>query len=300
MMYYTVKVPGSSANIGPGFDCLGFAVTIYIQANFEKLEEDEQLDMSITGSGMEKLKNDKTNLIYISYKKAFDYRNEKVAGLKIKVNNGIPISRGLGSSSTAIVLGLMVANKLLTIPLNENEIVQLATELEGHSDNVTAALLGGIVLSNNSEKKVTYHKLPIIDDLKCLALVPNYEFFTRLARTILPDKVEYGCAIKNLCNTAGLIASFYENSLTMFKNNLEDYLHQPYRKEFVKGFELISSNLNKYNLIGATISGSGPTIMMFYNEEVKIDLLMKDITEKFDFDFELLKLNIDTEGARYC
>ncbi len=295
---YTISVPATTANIGPGFDSLGMALNWYLEAEFSILEQDNILDMTVSGHGRDEIPATKQNIIYQAYERVFQYREEAVKGLKIHVWNNVPIARGMGSSSSAIVLGILVANKLLDRKLSDQELLELAFELEGHTDNIAAALFGGFVTTGVYDGKPYYTKTNIPGKLRCKLIIPDYKVPTSDARAVLPDMVEYKKAVENVGNTAMVVASLYSGDLDMFGNFLEDHLHQPYRANLVKGFLAIKKVAKKCGALAACISGAGPTIILFYKEGNVVDTQpIEYILKKENIVYQIEDVTLVNEGG---
>ena len=198
----TVKVPATSANLGAGFDSLGLAVTVYNEIH---LEESDQL--AIRPLDGAPISTGETNLVYQTMKKLYEICGKKISGMKIGQLNGIPMSRGLGSSSACIVGGLLGANQLLGSPLSKQDLVNLAARIEGHPDNTTPAMLGGFVAAVFDGNEVHYVRQELHGDLKFAAVIPDFELKTSLARSVLPKEVSHKDAVFNLSRAALMAGS---------------------------------------------------------------------------------------------
>ena len=223
-MKIKVSVPATSANIGSGFDALGLAVTLYNTVTFE---ESEVLDIS-SADGT-RIPRGESNLVYRSAKGLFEKVGKQIPPLKITQTNPIPMARGLGSSSACIIAGLLGANRMLGDVLNTQELLTLATSIEGHPDNVAPALLGGLT-SSVFEDGVVYSVKRDVDESLCFAaIVPDYKLLTEAARAALPKEVTHKDAVYNLSRAALIPAAFCEGRHDLLAIATEDKLHQPYR-----------------------------------------------------------------------
>ncbi|ONI43908.1 homoserine kinase [Candidatus Epulonipiscium fishelsonii] len=281
-----LRVPATSANVGPGFDTLGLAFEWFLECYFTKLPENGTLEMEIEGFGKKYIPVTKENIIYKAYARVFKYKNIETYGLKININNSVPIARGMGSSSSAIVMGILVANSLLNNILTQDELLQLAYELEGHTDNITAALLGGFITSGVVNGQVKAVKFNIPGNLICTLIVPDYELSTVKARKVLPSEISFKDAVQNNINTSMIVSSLSKGDLKLFSQFLTDYLSQPYRAPLVKGITKIQEIARDCGFLGACISGAGPTIILFTEKNKSTDLepikkILKD--EKINF-----------------
>ncbi len=258
MAAYTVTVPATTGNLGPGFDCLGAALSLYNRFEFAEAEE---LRVTASGPGSEKIAKNKTNLVYQSLERLFDCigRPKPVVSLDIKMQ--VPLSRGLGSSATAIVGGLMGANLLAGSPLDRAEILRLAIEAEGHPDNVVPALLGGCQLVAMQGQDWQICGLAWPKKLGVVALIPEFELSTSKARQVLPKQVPLKDAVFNAAHLALLTQALATGNLEWLQAALHDRLHQPYRQSLIPGLESVREAALGAGAIGLVISGAGPTLL---------------------------------------
>lgn len=276
-----VKVPATSANLGPGFDVLGLAIDRYNIFTFVESAESKE-----------------ENLIYKSYRRVFEYLGKPLIPVKIQVNDNIPIARGLGSSAACIVGGIMGANEILGKPLDKEDILKLATEIEGHPDNVAPAIYGGLVVSVMEGDKIHIAKLPIKNKLNFIALVPNFELSTSKAREVLPKRIDFKDGIYNVSRVSILLTALATGDSGLIKLGLQDKFHQPYRGKLIEGFDEIISAVNQKGALGCYLSGAGPTIMCIGPGED--NRLIKDIQEyvKDEYpDWEVFVHKVDNIGA---
>lgn len=244
-----IKVPATSANLGPGFDVMGLAIDRYNIFSF--IESEKELE---------------DNLIYYSYKKVFQDLGEDIIPVEIKVEENLPRARGLGSSATCIVAGIMGANEILGRPLDKEEILKMATEIEGHPDNVAPAIYGGLVVSLMDKDKIYTGKVPIKNDLEFIALVPDFQLETTRARSVLPKTIPLGDGIYNVGRASMLITALVTGDNRLIKIGLGDKFHQSPRGKLIKGFDHITSKAYECGALGSYLSGAGPTIMTIVEE----------------------------------
>ena len=273
-MKVSVKVPATIANLGPGFDSLGLALPLY---NIVSVEE-----TVLPGSGIqisiinEKNNNendladiplDKTNIVYKAIELLYNFIGQVPNELKITIKTQIPVSRGLGSSASVIVGGLIAANELLGRPADDKVLMSIASEIEGHPDNITPAFVGGVTISSWEEDgSVVYRKLPWNDEWKLIVCVPDYELSTDISRSVLPKEVPLKDAVFNLKKSAMLVNALYNKDEELLKLSLHDKLHQPYREKLVPGLIEIIKNLKHVNgVIGTILCGAGPSVLIVYN-----------------------------------
>jgi homoserine kinase len=254
-----VKVPATSANIGPGFDCLGIALDLY---NTIEVEEcDDGLHIKAFGQGCDKIPLDGTNLVYSSMEKVFQYVGYNPRGLIINLHNNIPIARGLGSSAACIVGGMVAANTLAGCPLSTNELIKLASQMDGHPDNVVPAMLGGMTIACKVGEDIKYIKMAPPEEVKFAVMIPDFELCTAKARQVIPQIIPMEDAVFNISRTALLIASLLTGQVENLAVATEDRLHQPYRKSLIPQWDDILSFSKKLGARGVFLSGAGPTII---------------------------------------
>ena len=243
-----IRIPATSANLGAGFDCLGLAVNLY---NYIDMEESDSVD--ITSCDGTWVPTTEDNMIFSSAQHLYRLCDRQLSGLKIIQRNDIPMTRGLGSSSACIIGGLVGANQLLGLPFSTEEIVNIASDLEGHPDNTTPALLGGIVTAVLEENKVYWVKQEIENALKFIAIIPDFKLSTELARQCLPTEVSHLDARFNLSRAALFSASLLQGKYENIKIAVNDRLHQPYRMKLIEHACEIFDKAYELNAYGAYI-----------------------------------------------
>ena len=294
----TVRVPATSANCGPGFDTLGLACNLYNYFTYELI--DQGLSLKIEGEGTEKLKAGKNNLAFLSFYKVWDMIVGSKTGLSVIMSNNIPLSRGLGSSSTAIVAGLVAANHLTGNTLSKNEIVQLATEIEGHPDNVAPAILGGMTISYVDNVRASSLKFLPLKPFKLVAVVPDMPLATSLARRAIPKTVPHQDAVFNTSRAALLVGAMLTGDYQHLAAGLDDRLHQPYRAHLIPGMEDAFKAAVNNGAFNAIISGAGSTLMAYVPINVSCEAVgeaMCKVLSEHDLHSVFHILDIDTEGA---
>ena len=294
----TVRVPATSANCGPGFDTLGLACNLYNYFTYELI--DQGLSLKIEGEGTEKLKAGKNNLAFLSFYKVWDMIVGSKTGLSVIMSNNIPLSRGLGSSSTAIVAGLVAANHLTGNTLSKNEIVQLATEIEGHPDNVAPAILGGMTISYVDNWKASSLKFLPLKPFKLVAVVPDMPLATSLARRAIPKTVPHQDAVFNTSRAALLVGAMLTGDYQHLAAGLDDRLHQTYRAHLIPGMEDAFKAAVNNGAFNAIISGAGSTLMAYVPINVSCEAVgeaMCKALSEHDLHSVFHILDIDTEGA---
>lgn len=250
------RIPASSANLGPGFDCFGIAWQCYNEIEFIPREE----GLVISGCN-EKYRNE-DNLAYKAYHAAMTWAGQRESGLEIRFGRtDIPVSRGMGSSAALIVGGVVAANAIHGLELSGSELLAIATSVEGHPDNIAPALFGGFTVSAmDGIAAVTTH-FPISEKLFFTLLIPDFELSTELARSVLPEAVSRQDAIFNISRSALLIKALERGDRQLMRIALEDKLHQPYRTKLIQGFETAEAAAKKLGAMGICISGAGSTLL---------------------------------------
>jgi len=252
-----IRVPATSANLGPGFDCLGLALNIWNEVSFEPAEK---LTYQVTGEGAEKLNKGTKNLLTKAFANLYQACGKPVQVAKICAQNDILMSSGLGSSAAAIVAGLFGANEMLGKPLSPNELLRLATDMEGHPDNVAPALLGGLVVSVMDHEEI-FTKRYEVPELTVVIVKPILDWLTRTARAVLPKSVSRADAIYNIGRTAMVVDALRNGDLDLLQKVMDDRIHQPYRLKHISGGSAAYKTAKKFG--AAALSGAGPSIINF-------------------------------------
>jgi len=297
-----VRVPATTANLGPGFDCLGLALKLYLNLEIEEATEGG-LEIKCEGEGAEKFPFDENNLIWKSMNLVLK-RSKSVSGkrgLIIRVFNEIPVTRGLGSSAAAIIGGIMGAARLYQIELSYQEMLGLALSLEGHMDNIVPALIGGLTIAYKTEQEETkWVKIKPSVDLRVILAIPDFSLSTEEMRRILPPKVSLIDAVFNLSRSALLVNALQTSNWGVLAEAMEDKLHQPFRAPFIPGIEEMFSQIKRTGLAGVALSGSGPTVVSLTkrNAEKTISKIMKDTFLKAGVNCRILVLEVDFEGTK--
>lgn len=259
----TAQVPASTANLGPGFDCLGLALNLY---NTVTLTAASVTEVMISGEGLGTLPLTAQNLVLRAASLLAERAGFTVPAWRLEAYNEIPLARGLGSSSAAIVGGLLAANELLQINASPQELLDLATEIEGHPDNVAPALFGGLTVCAVDEGKVTCLALEPPPDLHVAVAIPAFEVSTEAARQALPDSYSRADAVYNVTHSTLTLAALRERRYDLLGLAMADRLHQPYRAPLVPGLEDAIWSAVNAGAYSAALSGSGPTVAAFCAE----------------------------------
>lgn len=289
IQYFSVKVPATSANIGPGFDCFGLALRLYNTFVFKSLPTNNALelysDFVIKG-------NPKYNLIYRAYEqtiKALGYKY--IPGISIHTKSAIPSARGLGSSATAIVAGVLAAGAITNTNMKLSEAIKIATAIEGHPDNVAHAILGDLVISLQDKGWVYTETIKFPDELVAITISPDIKVHTTQSRRVLPTKVSFDDAIYNLRRSALFIGALNNKNWYGVKVALNDKLHQNYRAQLIPGLNKIINVAKYHGAVGATLSGSGPSILVLARKDQPNKI--QDIKEHVTNGWAKYKMNVD-------
>jgi len=253
-----VKVPASTANLGPGFDSLGMALSLFA---WIEMSVAEQTEIILYGEGMDGIPTDKTNLVYKVAQQVFDEAGVSIPELKIAMYSEIPLTRGLGSSASAIVGALAAANRLAGNALSRERLFEIATRLEGHPDNVGASLYGGIVVAAWDGERADAVRLKPHPELEVLVAIPEFHLSTDKARHALPAQYSKADAVYNVGRSSLLVAALASGQLEMIRHAMQDRLHQPYRAALIPGMERILAEATEHGALGAALSGAGPTML---------------------------------------
>ena len=254
-----VKVPASTANLGPGFDSLGMALSLYAWVG---LAPARRTRVTLHGDHLEGVPQDKTNLVYEVAQSVFARAGVELPELEIEIRSDIPLARGLGSSASAIVGALVAANALIGDPLSEDELFQMATALEKHPDNVGASLFGGVVVSAWDGTRAECVRLDPPPGLAVMAAIPQFELATKKARGVLPETLPLKDAVFNVSHSSLLTAALASGRLDLLRFAMRDRLHQPYRAPLIPGMETILREACDRGALGAVLSGAGPTLLL--------------------------------------
>lgn len=295
-----VRVPGTSANCGPGFDAIGVACTIYNDLELT-LKGEEGLVIEIEGEGAANIPADERNIVLRAIRTILKraHREDEVKGFHIRMTNHIPLSRGLGSSAAAIVAGLKAANALLGNRFSRRELLQMATNIEGHPDNVAPAIFGGFTISVVTRGRVECFSLMPRMPLKLVVAVPEFPLSTRLARSVLPEQVKMKDAVFNLSRAALLVAALTKGQPRFLRNAFADALHQPYREKLIPGMKDVFRDACRAGALGASLSGAGPCLIAYTLEnEEAVGQAMVEAFKEHEIKAHALQLSLDAHGAR--
>jgi len=291
-----VRVPASTTNLGPGFDALGMALQLHNRVGLRIAEGPVRVE--VTGEGAGVLEAGADNLVYTAVRRLYAEVGREAPPLEIRLENAIPVSRGLGSSSTAIVGGLVGANALLGEPLDREAVLALAVELEGHPDNVTPALLGGFQVTSLTEDGLIHLRLPTPAGLRAVVCVPEASVSTAAARRVLPEQYSRADAVFNIGRAALLVAALLTGATGELRAAMQDRIHQPYRAPLIPGFDAALAAALEAGAAGACLSGSGSTMLALVTGDAeRVGEAMTAAVRAAGASARWLALDVDPEGA---
>jgi len=279
----TVRVPATSANCGPGFDSLGLALTLYNDFTFTISDETFGFSLEVEGEGKDSFHASGRNMAFASFLAVWNkITNHKRIGIDVHMHNQVPKSRGLGSSSTAIVAGVTAASILSGANLTLDEILQEANAMEGHPDNVAPAIYGGFTIS--FQENGVAHTLRTIPKmpLQFIAVVPDMQLSTHMAREAIPKEIPHPDAVFNSSRTALLTAALLEDRPELLQFALEDKLHQPYRAKLIPGLPEVFAAGEAAGAYKCIISGSGSTLLAYASPDKDGDAIGKAMVDAFN------------------
>jgi len=293
-MSVSVKVPATSANLGPGFDTLGMALSHYDEYSVELI--DSGLEIVVSGEGEDGTPRDESNLIYRAFKLVFDSLGQPVPPVRLTCQNAIPHGRGMGSSGAAVAGGVMLAAGLLQdkIELSEQQLLEFATELEGHPDNVAPALFGGLTIAWVDDEGPKHKKLTVHRGISPLVLVPTHQMSTKLARSLQPESVPHTDAVFNVSRSALLVAALTQSPELMMAAT-EDRLHQNYRASAMPETADLIAKLREGGH-PAVVSGAGPSVLVLESDPQQ-RLAAIELAKELFPTWIALPLAVDFKGA---
>ncbi len=290
-----VRVPASTSNLGSGFDCFGLALKLYLTV---EMDFSSALEISAVGEGSAEIPKDETNLIYQSTQKIFEKVGKQRPGLKIKIQNHIPLFRGLGSSGAAAIAGLVGAAKLCGANLTNEDILTLANEIEGHPENAAASLIGGLTINCVSDGRILTKKIFVDENLRAVLVIPEFRISTHKARNVLPQTVTREDAVFNLQRSALLAHAFIARDYPALKTAMQDSLHQPFRKYLIPSYDAFETAGYQNGALGVCISGSGSTILgIAQTDGKKLQHAWQKLANQLNLPAHVLIIKFENRGA---
>jgi homoserine kinase len=299
-MRVRVKVPATTANLGPGFDALGLALDLWNEAEFSPAQ-DGKITIQVKGEGRGALPTDERNAIAEAALQVYQLAGQPCPGMRIRCINRVPLGSGLGSSSAAMLTGMLGANALLGNPFSREEILKLAIETEGHPDNVAPAMLGGLVASIIHDDRVVSLRLTLTSrrsPIHITVVLPDFDFPTKQARAILPQQIERKDAIYNISRAVIVTEAFRLGDMEMLGEAMDDKLHQPYRIPLIPGAQAAMEAMKQAGAAAVALSGAGPSLIAFSSKaEAGIGAAAQRAFLQAGLHSRLYQLKISRKGA---
>lgn len=300
----TVTVPATTANLGPGFDCLGAALSLYNQFVFSPLSPGQPDQIEASGLEADRVKTDESNMAYQAFRHLYQQLNQPPPAIHLAIRLGIPLARGLGSSATAIVGGLVGANMLANSPLSQADLMALAIDLEGHPDNVVPALIGGCRLAASQNEVIQPAAWSICDipwhpDVLPVVAIPDFELSTSEARRVLPSAYSRQDAIFNAAHLGLLLRALQTGQSDWLQAALQDRIHQPYRQALIPGYETVQTAAIQAGAYGLVISGAGPTLLALAHsaQAEAVRIAMQTAWEGFGIAVQTQVVTVERNGT---
>ena len=262
----TIRVPATTANLGAGFDCIGAALSLYNEFKLTTIAT-ESLVIAVRGLEAARVNIDESNLAYQAFRKLYARIDRQPPVIQLEIELGVPLARGLGSSATAIVGGLLGANAIAGNPLSSSEVMQLAIEMEGHPDNVVPALIGGCRLAATARDGWAIADIPWHSSIVPVVAIPDFELSTSEARSVLPSDYSRADAIFNTAHLGLMVRGLETGNAEWLTAGLVDRIHQPYRQRLIPGYTDVESAVVAAGGYGMVISGAGPTLLALASAE---------------------------------
>ena len=298
-MKFTIKAPATSANLGPGFDTLGLTLDLWNETTITPAKD---FSAQVSGEGAGRLALGKNNLLFRAAQRLAERAGRSLPPFHAECVNHIPLSSGMGSSSAAILTGLLAGNALLENPFSREEILDFACEMEGHPDNVAPAMLGGLVVSTMEQGNVIARQIPIMGGRLSLPLqitiaLPDFYLPTKQARMALPKKVSMKNAIHNISRTALVVEALRNGDLDLLSKVMTDTLHQPYRLKLIPGAQSAMDAAREAGASAVALSGAGPSVIAFSAGESGVGEAMKRAFEAAGFEARIFCLGVSSRGV---
>ena len=286
-----IRVPATTANLGPGFDCMGLALAAYGHFYFEERESGLEFENIAPQFCNE------DNLAVTAYRRAMQEMGKEMKGLYLCIKSDIPVSSGLGSSASLLVAGVVAANEIHGRPFSRDVLLNLVTELEGHPDNVAPALLGGLTASMMAEGHAVSVRYPINDDVRICVLIPDFELSTKEARAALPTAITLPDAVFNVSRATVLLKALEMGDWRLVGLAMDDKLHQPYRAKLIREYDKVKQLAMDCGAAAFCISGAGPTLLCVCHDDHFADR-MSQAVQQCENKWRVLQLEVDHEGAK--
>ncbi len=291
MKRVTVRVPATTANLGPGFDAFGCALSLYTDVTFE------ETDAGLEITGCDEAYTGPDNMAYTSYCAVLASLSEEVRGVKIHIRSDIPVCRGLGSSAALLVAGAIGANVLRGNKLSTQGLLNITNAMEGHPDNLAPAFFGGLTASMVDNGLPVTVDFPLHPDWEFLALVPDFDLPTVIAREALPKQYSRADAVYNISHGAMVLKALELGDEKLLRNAMQDRIHQPYRKSLIKDYDKIEG-LIRTTGAAFCLSGAGPTLLCITRNPGLEEKLAKKLNQITEANWTMIPLHVEFQGAR--
>lgn len=293
MNSFQIQVPGSTANLGPGFDSIGAALNLYLKLNVTAQDHWEFIHIGPNTPIDTTVEN---HLIYQYANKIAESFQKKLTPCKVEMTSDLPLARGLGSSAAAIVAAIELANQVCDLKLSTQQKLSIASEIEGHPDNASASILGGITVSSMIDNEADTIAIRDVD-FKLVVIIPPYELKTADARIVLPESYSRAQAVAASAKANMLVANLLSKNYEKVGFYMEqDVFHEPYRAELIVDFNLIKQCAKRYGAYGTALSGAGPTMISLVPSNL-IDSFVQQMKNQFET-YDIIETSIDTDGVQ--
>lgn len=291
-----VRVPASTSNLGSGFDCFGLALKLYLTVEMELIRHG--LEVSVFGEGSSRIAIGKKNLIFKSVQRLYQEIGARPRGFRIRIDNAIPLFRGLGSSGAATIAGLVCASRLANANLDQRRLLSIANKIEGHPENASASLFGGFTINCVENGVVISKKVAVPENLTTVLLVPESAVSTHKARGVLPKAIPHEDAVFNLQRSALLAHAFVSGEYDSLREAMQDRLHQPFRKRLIPCFTEFETVGYQHDALGVCISGSGSAILgLTLADGSNLKKAWQEKAEELRFAARVLQLGVENSGV---
>ncbi len=291
MKRVTIRVPATTANLGPGFDAFGCALSLYTDVTFEETESGLEI------TGCDEAYTGPDNMAYTAYCAVLESLSEEIRGVKIHIDAHIPVCRGLGSSAALLVAGAMGANVLRGNKLSTQGLLNITNAMEGHPDNLAPAFFGGLTASMVDNGLPVCVSFPLHPDWEFLALVPDFDMPTPLARAVLPTEFSRADAVYNIAHGALVLKALELGDEKLLRNAMQDRIHQNYRKSMIRDYDRIEA-LIRTTGAAFCLSGAGPTLLCITRNPGLEDKLAKKLDAITEDNWQMIPLHVEFQGAR--
>lgn len=294
---FTVTVPATSANLGPGFDTLGLAMDLFLKVDVELSTHSNQITWQ--GEGKDRVEDPSGhNLLLTAMNRVFYEAGCDIPHLNLSIKNEIPIGKGLGSSAAAITAGMVAANRILKERFSQKTLLKWAVEMEGHADNVVPAFYGGLTISMIHEGEVFFQRLAFPPEIKLVLAVPDFEMPTEQSRQLLPQSISLGDMVANLQRACFLLASVVNGDFIDVNRAMDDLVFQPVRQKNIPGFKQVLAKAREAGALGAAISGSGPSLIAWTREKDQVGKAMQEAFAQNGIESRIFILNACQQGVK--